>query len=128
VITVETLDEVLRFHEGIRFVYVLDRDGKLIDYRVKPRTARLAPNKAMEQVFAKAAVTATMADPEIEYHGRPTSFVMNKEKVRIIGFPRANATVLLTTELSFPLGKVEELGQLIDCLDIGVFQSRVRLD
>jgi len=110
----EKLDALLRFHSAIRFVYVVSGEGKLVSYRSREDGPGLAPIGAMVQVFAKTAIGATMAEPEEPYHGRTVSFVVTKERLRLIGIPRDDVTVLVSTELSFPMARIDELVRLVD--------------
>lgn len=110
----EMLDAVLRFHDDVRFVYIVSHEGKLITYRARQDTPGLAPLSAMIQVFAKTAIAATFTEPEESYHGKTLSFVVTKERLRLIVIPQADFIVLVSTEHSFPMAKVDELAHLVD--------------
>jgi len=103
---------------------VVSGEGKLVSYRARQDGPGLAPVGALIQIFAKTAIGATMTEPEEPYHGRTDSFVVTKEKLRLIGIPRAEMTVLVSTELSFPMAKVDELVRLVDSELAGRSQSQ----
>ena len=115
----ERARQVLSFDKDIRSVVLLTSDGKVMVEFNRPGTAPLEPPSETETVYMKATIAISMTAPMDKYHGRIRTAILVKEKVTIIGYNLMARIMLISADPGFKLSRVEELGQLIDQLNLG---------
>jgi len=67
----------------------------------------------------KATIAINMTAPMDKYHGRIRTAILVKEKVTIICFNLMARIMLVSANPDFQLERLEELGRLIDQLNLG---------
>lgn len=111
--------KVLSFDRNIRSVVLLSSDGKVMVEFNRPGTVPLEPPSETETVYMKATIAVSMTTPMDRYHGRIKTAILVKEKITIIGYNLMARIMLISADPGFKLHRVEELGQLIDQLNLG---------
>jgi hypothetical protein len=112
-------DRIFDFDKRVRFVVLLTSDGKVMAEFGRPGVVSLEPQSEAETVYMKATIAINMTAPMDKYHGRIRTAILVKEKVTIICFNLMARIMLISASPGFPLQKVEELGRLIDELNLG---------
>jgi len=112
-------DQIFSFDKRVRFVVLLTSDGKVIAEFGRPGVVPLEPRSEAGTVYMKATIAISMSTPMDKYHGRIRTAILVKEKVTIICFNMIARIMLVSADPSFKMEKVEELGRLIDQLNLG---------
>ena len=112
-------NRIFEFDKSIRFVVLLTSEGKVMVEFARPGVASLEPKSESETVYMKATIAISMTTPMDKYHGRIRTAILVKEKVTIICFNLMARIMLISANPSFQLQRVEELGRLIDQLNLG---------
>ena len=110
---------IFDFDKSIRFVVLLTSDGKLMAEFSRPGVISLEPRSEAETVYMKATIAISMSTPMDKYHGRIRTAILVKEKVTVICFNLMARVMLISTNPDFQLQRVDELGRLIDQLNLG---------
>jgi hypothetical protein len=111
--------QILSFDRNIRSVVLLTSDGKMMADFSRPGATSLEPPGETETMYMKATIAISMTAPMDKYHGRIRAAILVKEKVTIIGFNLVVRIMLIMADPGFKLSRVDELGQLIDQLNLG---------
>jgi hypothetical protein len=112
-------NQILSFDRNIRSVVLLTSEGKMIADFGRPGTTSLEPPSETETMYMKATIAISMTAPMDKYHGRIKTAILVKEKVTVIGFNLMAKIMLIMADPGFKLSRVDELGQLIDQLNLG---------
>ncbi len=112
-------NQILSFDRNIRSVVLLTSEGKMIADVSRPGTTSLEPPSETETMYMKATIAISMTAPMDKYHGRIKTAILVKEKVTVIGFNLMAKIMLIMADPGFKLSRVDELGQLIDQLNLG---------
>ena len=112
-------NRIFSFDKSIRFVVLLTSDGKVIAEFNRPGVVSLEPRSEAETLYTKATIAISMSTPMDRYHGRIRTAILVKEKVTIICFNLMARVMLISADPGFQLQRVEELGRLIDQLNLG---------
>lgn len=112
-------NQILSFDRNIRSVVLLTADGKMMADFIRPGATPLEPPSETETVYMKATIAISMTAPMDKYHGRIKTAILVKEKVTIIGYNLMARIMLIMVDPGFKLSKIDELGQLIDQLNLG---------
>jgi hypothetical protein len=112
------VSHVFDFEKSIRFVGLLTSDGKVIAEFTRPGVTALEPKSESKTIYMKAAMAIAMSTPMDKYHGRIKTAILVKEKVVLICFNLVARILLVSAAPDFQVGKVEELGRMIDQLGI----------
>jgi hypothetical protein len=115
----EKANRIFSFDKSIRFVVLLTSDGKVMAEFRRPGVVSLEPQSEAETVYMKATIAINMSTPMDRYHGRIRTAILAKEKVTIIVFNLMARIMMISADPDFQLQKVEELGRLIDELNLG---------
>ena len=110
---------IFDFDKSIRFVVLLTSDGKLLVEFIRPGVISLEPRSEAETVYMKATIAISMSTPMDKYHGRIKTAILVKEKVTVICFNLVGRIMLVSANPDFHLQRLEELGRLIDQLNLG---------
>ena len=110
---------IFDFDKSIRFVVLLTSDGKLLAEFIRPGVVSLEPRSEAETVYMKATIAISMSTPMDKYHGRIKTAILVKEKVTVICFNLMARIMLVSANPDFQLQRLEELGRLIDQLNLG---------
>ena len=115
----EKANHIFDFDKSIRFVVLLTSDGKMMAEFARPGVASLEPRTESETVYMKATIAISMTTPMDKYHGRIKTAILVKEKVTVICFNLMARIMLVSASPDFQLERLEELGRLIDQLNLG---------
>ena len=110
---------IFDFDKSIRFVVLLTSDGKLLAEFIRPGVVPLEPRSEAETVYMKATIAISMSTPMDKYHGRIKTAILVKEKVTVICFNLMARIMLVSANPDFQLQRLEELGRLIEQLNLG---------
>jgi hypothetical protein len=110
---------IFDFDKSIRFVVMLTLDGNVMAEFARPGVVSLEPPSEAPTLYMKATIAINMSAPMDKYHGRIRTAILVKEKVTIICFNLMARIMLISASPGFQLQKVEELGRLIDQLNLG---------
>jgi hypothetical protein len=112
-------NQILAFDKSIRSVVILTSDGKMMVDFTRPGAAPLQPPSENETVYMKATIAISMTAPMDKYHGRIKTAILVKEKVTIIGYNLMARIMLIMADSGFKMSRIDELGQLVDQLNLG---------
>ena len=112
-------NQILSFDRSIRSVVLLTSDGKVLANFSRPGATSLEPPSETETMYMKATIAISMTAPMDKYHGRIKTAILVKQKVTIIGFNLMARIMLIMADPGFKLNRIDELGQLIDQLNLG---------
>lgn len=111
-------ERIFSFDKSIRFVVLLTSDGKAIGEIGRPGVTSLEPASESKTIYVKAIIAMNMSAPMNRYFGRIKTVILIREKVTIVCFNLSSRIMLISTNPDFQLNKVEELGRLVDELNI----------
>lgn len=114
----EKAGRLFEFDPRIRSVVMLTSEGKPVVKVIRPGFKQLEPEAESETVYVKASIAISMSSPMNKYFGRLRTVILTREKVVIVCFNLAARIMLIIAEPDFQVGRVEELGQLVDQLNI----------
>jgi hypothetical protein len=112
-------NRIFEFDKSIRFVVMLTLDGVVMAEFTRPGVVSLEPPSEAQTLYMKATIAVSMTAPMDKYHGRIKTAILVKEKITIICFNLMARMMLISANPSFQLQRVEELGRLIDQLNMG---------
>lgn len=112
-------NSIFSFDKEIRFVVLLTSDGRVTAEFGRPGVVSLEPQSEVETVYMKATIAISMSTPMDKFHGRMKTAILVKERVTIICFNMVTRIMLISADPGFQLQKVEELGRLVDQLNLG---------
>lgn len=108
----------MAFDKGVRSVTLLSSDGRPLAEVWRPGVAPLEPPSESENVYVKATIAINMSTAMNKYHGPIRTVILIREKLTIVFFSLESGMLLIFTEPRFPLQRVEELGKLVDQLNL----------
>jgi len=112
-------NSIFSFEKSIRFVVLLTSDGKVLAEFGRPGVVSLEPRSEAATLYMKATIAISMSTPMDRHHGRMRTAILIKEKVTIVCYNMVGSIMLISADPAFQLQKVEELGRLIDQLNLG---------
>ncbi len=112
------VNDIFSFDRALRYVVFLALDGKPTASFGRPGVTSLEPESETETVYVKATIALNMSAPMDKYFGRIRTVILVREKVTIICFNLSARILLISTDPSFELQKIEKLGHLVDQLNI----------
>ena len=111
-------ERIFSSDKSIRFVVLLTSDGRPIGEIGRSGVTSLEPSNETETVYVKATIAMNMSAPMDKYFGRIRTVILIREKVTIICFNLSSRIMLISANPDFQLDTVEQLGQLVDELNI----------
>jgi hypothetical protein len=117
-ISKDKVERIFGFDKSIRFVILLSSEGNVIASFNKPGVTSLEPEKESNGLFMRAALTYSVSTQMDKYHGRLRAAILVRDKVTLICFMLVERIMMVSADPEFSMGKLDELGQLIDELSI----------
>lgn len=117
-VTAAKMEQIFQFDKTIRFVYLISSEGKADAVFGRPGVSSLEPEEETNRILVRAALTYSMTTSMNRHHGRLRAAILIKDKVVLVSFMLMERIMLISAEPGFPVGRVEELGRLIDKLSI----------
>ncbi len=108
------VEEVLSLDRAIRYCGIIDKDGKIIAGGMRKGVDSLEPSSLEPKLITQLAILLGADKGWDAYLGRTNYILIHKNKVNLALFPITGfGGVLVSTEPSFSIGKMDEILQTI---------------
>lgn len=110
----EICEEILNFHEGIRWVKMIDPHGKVVFEKKKDHVEPYLTKDAMENL-RELWITCIqgMIGKVAKYWGAPQHMHIQFKRVMLLGFPYMGGSIVITAEPDIPLALVSKIQEII---------------
>lgn len=109
--------EVLALHKSIRFCGIV-KDGKVVAGGMREGVKSLEPKSLDKKLMTQLSILIGTDKGWDTYLGKTDYFLIRKEKINLALFPIENLKgVLVTTETSFSISKLDGIRRTIDATD-----------
>jgi hypothetical protein len=115
----EFSQKVIHFDKRIRSCSILDSRGNPLHVLVRDKLTSLVPKSENLKLFLHTAIGVGMDKVWNKQMGTTRHIVITRERVTLAIFPLADAkSILVSTEPSFPAGRLTKLGEFVDSLGL----------
>ena len=113
-LTREQVTEIFTFHPSVRFVKLVDKDGKLLDSVKRAGLEALEPPEETEKLLSRWTVARGLTSGADNYFGAMKTIIVRREKLVELLFPLSEYMVIIYAHPSFPLEKTAQLEGMLN--------------
>jgi len=110
------VDNIFRYDSKVRFVAILTNEGEPVAEFFRPGIKSLEPDSETKMIYTKMSIAFGMTTPMDKYHGKLKQAVVFKERVIMMMYNFPGKVVMLSTEPTFQMQRLEGLNKLIESL------------
>ncbi len=109
---------IFKFDRTVRYVSVLDRNGRIIAGGMRKGVKSLEPKEEALRLMAHIVNESSTRETWDRYFGKTIYTIVRRENVTLMVFPNKNRLVFLTMEPDFSLEKISDIREILIEYDV----------
>jgi hypothetical protein len=115
----DQISSVFEFHPSIRFVTIVNEDGKLLDAVKRAGLNPLEPPEETQKILERWGQARSLTNSSDQFFGKMKTIIVRREKLVEFLFPLTGFMVIVSAHPAFPLDKTHQLESLLIKLHVG---------
>jgi hypothetical protein len=112
------VDNIFRYDSKVRFVAILTGEGEAVAEFLRPGVKSLEPDSETKMIYTKMSIAFGMTTPMDKFHGKMKQAIIFKERVTMLMYNLQGRVVMVSTEPSFQMQRLDGLNRLIESLGV----------